>query len=245
MRIIIAAALVLGVCSPLALARKWTDSTGKYTVEAEFIECKDGNVRLKKTDGRIISFALEKLSDVDQEHVRREVNGGKSQRTPRKPGEDGQTGNDIRTEITVSSQCDVMFKVRGVRQLGKRVVVSDQLSLNSQNVETKKKGFMLYALEFESKISTRNAKASTGEPDEWHTTFDPAWLRVVWADLSRPNDTCEILGWRQDGKGLILSTSWGTSSSVDLTGEIIFAGSTKGKELWINFLNTPTITIEH
>ena len=35
-----------------AQARKWTDVTGKYTVEAAFVEFKDGQVRLRNSMGR-------------------------------------------------------------------------------------------------------------------------------------------------------------------------------------------------
>jgi hypothetical protein len=69
MRTLIAAMLVLAVCVPTALARTWTDSTGKYTVEAEFVEFKDGKVRLKKENGHIINITLKKLSDADREFV--------------------------------------------------------------------------------------------------------------------------------------------------------------------------------
>lgn len=53
-----------------ALARKWTDSTGRFSVEADFVELVDGDVALKKSDGRVIRLPLEKLSEVDQQHVR-------------------------------------------------------------------------------------------------------------------------------------------------------------------------------
>ena len=50
--------------------RVWTDSTGKHTVEAEFVELKDGRVRLKKEDGKIITIPIDKLSEVDQNVLR-------------------------------------------------------------------------------------------------------------------------------------------------------------------------------
>lgn len=75
MRTFFVAVLVAWVCTPIAFARKWTDATGKHTVEAEFVESRDGAVRLKKGNGQIISLPLEKLSDADQEYVRGEVNG--------------------------------------------------------------------------------------------------------------------------------------------------------------------------
>ena len=56
-----------------AQARKWTDVTGKYSIEAELVELKDGQVRLRKPDGQVITLPLEKLSAADREHVRQEA----------------------------------------------------------------------------------------------------------------------------------------------------------------------------
>ena len=66
MRILIAALLIFAVCTPVASARTWTDSTGKFTVEAEFVDFKDGKVQLKKEDGKIVTIPVEKLSEADQ-----------------------------------------------------------------------------------------------------------------------------------------------------------------------------------
>ncbi|NLX97994.1 MAG: hypothetical protein GXY83_17670 [Rhodopirellula sp.] len=49
--------------------RTWTDSSGKYTVEAEFVDFEDGQVRLKKRDGKIIPIALKRLSVADRKHL--------------------------------------------------------------------------------------------------------------------------------------------------------------------------------
>lgn len=54
---------------PQASARTWTDSTGKYKVEAEFVDFQDGSVRLRKTDGKMIALPLKKLSAADQRFV--------------------------------------------------------------------------------------------------------------------------------------------------------------------------------
>ena len=50
-------------------ARKWTDSTGGHSLEAEIVEVKDGNVRLKKGDGKSIDIALAKLSEADRNYA--------------------------------------------------------------------------------------------------------------------------------------------------------------------------------
>jgi hypothetical protein len=71
MRTLLVAMLAVGVCVPAAFARKWTDSTEKRTVEAEFADFKDGKVQLKRQDGTILSLPLEKLSQTDQDFVRK------------------------------------------------------------------------------------------------------------------------------------------------------------------------------
>jgi len=65
MRTVITAVLVLAVCAPTALARKWTDSTAKYTVEAELVRFEDGKVQLRKADGTVVTVPIEKLSESD------------------------------------------------------------------------------------------------------------------------------------------------------------------------------------
>lgn len=69
MKIFITAVGILVVLAPTALARKWTDATGTYTVEARLLDFVDGKVRLKKEDGSIIRLPLEKLSQEDQRFI--------------------------------------------------------------------------------------------------------------------------------------------------------------------------------
>ena len=73
MKTMIAAVLVVVFCTSPASARKWTDSTGKYTVEAEFLEVQDGKVRLRKENGSVISIPMDRLTWEDQEWVRRQL----------------------------------------------------------------------------------------------------------------------------------------------------------------------------
>jgi hypothetical protein len=58
--------LAIAAVDDVAQARTWTDKTGRFKVEAELIEVKDGMVRLQKTDGKKLSVPLEKLSEADQ-----------------------------------------------------------------------------------------------------------------------------------------------------------------------------------
>lgn len=50
--------------------RTWTDSTGKYKVEAAFIELKDGKAVLRREDGKTVGVTVEKLSKADQDLVK-------------------------------------------------------------------------------------------------------------------------------------------------------------------------------
>jgi hypothetical protein len=55
--------------SPL---RTWSDNTGGFKVEAEFVSFGSGKVRLRKADGSEIQVPLERLSEADVEYVRGE-----------------------------------------------------------------------------------------------------------------------------------------------------------------------------
>ena len=55
-----------------AQVRTWTDSSGSYKIEAEFVDESDGTVRLKRSDGRIVSLPLERLSAADQAYVQKQ-----------------------------------------------------------------------------------------------------------------------------------------------------------------------------
>lgn len=52
-----------------ALARIWTDGTGKFRIDAEFVSLADGVVTLRKPDGSSTDIPLEKLSKADQDFV--------------------------------------------------------------------------------------------------------------------------------------------------------------------------------
>lgn len=74
-RLFIALTMSLATLTKLAFAetRTWTDSTGKHKIEAEFVEILEGQVKLKKPDGKIASLPLGKLSKDDQIYLRKLV----------------------------------------------------------------------------------------------------------------------------------------------------------------------------
>lgn len=51
--------------------RTWVDSTGKHKIRATFMELVGDKVRLRREDNRVIAFPLDKLSERDQEEVKR------------------------------------------------------------------------------------------------------------------------------------------------------------------------------
>ncbi len=55
-------------CGTPPRVRKWTDSTGEYSVTAEFVKLSDGKVHLKMTQngGRLLTLPVERLSLPDQ-----------------------------------------------------------------------------------------------------------------------------------------------------------------------------------
>ena len=60
----------LGSCVAAATAeqRTWTDNSGKFTVEAEFVTISDGNILLKTASGKTIRVPLERLSEADRRY---------------------------------------------------------------------------------------------------------------------------------------------------------------------------------
>lgn len=52
-----------------AQIREWTDSTGRYKVEAEIVEVTDDGVRLRKSDGSESTVPLNRLSEADQQYA--------------------------------------------------------------------------------------------------------------------------------------------------------------------------------
>ena len=49
--------------------RTWSDRSGKLRVEAEFVSCVDGLVKLRKPDGSEANIPLKMLSESDRTYV--------------------------------------------------------------------------------------------------------------------------------------------------------------------------------
>jgi hypothetical protein len=71
---ILVAVVLATLSSASGQTRTWTDTTGAFTVEAEFVDLVDGKVRLKRADGRIVTVTLDQLSEADQQLARQAGN---------------------------------------------------------------------------------------------------------------------------------------------------------------------------
>jgi tetratricopeptide (TPR) repeat protein len=57
------------------LARTWTSQDGSHHIEAEFVECRDGLVALRKPDGTIVRVSLSKLDDDGRAFIKQQPVG--------------------------------------------------------------------------------------------------------------------------------------------------------------------------
>ena len=82
------------------LAYKWVDTSGKYSVEADFIALKDGAVKLEKEDGRIISIPMDKLDNESQEQAKQLAKSANS--GPLEPGAQKHASKHSTETLTTS-----------------------------------------------------------------------------------------------------------------------------------------------
>ena len=52
--------------SVVAQEREWTSANGKFTITGKLVETLDGEVKIERSNGKVISVDLKKLSDADQ-----------------------------------------------------------------------------------------------------------------------------------------------------------------------------------
>src|SRR5687767_9288719 len=65
-----------------SLARKWSDATGKFSVEAELLKVEAGKVVLKKASGSEITVPVARLSQIDRRYLASLGNPAPSQPEP-------------------------------------------------------------------------------------------------------------------------------------------------------------------
>lgn len=86
---LIAAAAMFPLASVSAAPREWKDATGAFSIRAEFVELKDGEVHLKKTDGETIVVPVSRLSDGDKNYLANRPKTKPATETPSEPKDDG------------------------------------------------------------------------------------------------------------------------------------------------------------
>ena len=73
---------IVCLCSTPCFARQWTDSTGKFSVEAELVSLNADTVVLQKANHEVIAIPLDKLSAKDREYLKsKEVTDAQEQQS--------------------------------------------------------------------------------------------------------------------------------------------------------------------
>lgn len=95
--------------------RTWTDKTGAFTLEAEFVGVENGKVNLKKADGRTVAVSLDSLSKEDQDYVADQTTKKPKPAEPAGPKEvrtlSHDTGNNAGQSSIAGGGHAVKFKV--------------------------------------------------------------------------------------------------------------------------------------
>lgn len=134
--------LIAAFCADEAGARKWTDSTGKFSIDAEFVEFVDGHVALRIADGREIRLPLERLSPADQQHVRALTASAAAPQAPAQAATpsagEGATQTVIAEGVGASPDEALRDALRAaVNQVVGTVVDAETLVRNDQLIEDK------------------------------------------------------------------------------------------------------------
>ena len=69
---LIVVAIASGVATSTIHAQQpriWTDASRQYRTKATFVDYTDGIVRLKKSDGKVVSVPIDKLSAFDRQYA--------------------------------------------------------------------------------------------------------------------------------------------------------------------------------
>jgi S1-C subfamily serine protease len=99
------------VAAPQVDTRSWKSSDGAYSIEAEYVEAKDGKVSLRKPNGAVIEVPLARLSAEDQAYLAKQAATNKQPSTPaaaNSPRTQKQTFNQL---LSLSSRLSVASDV--------------------------------------------------------------------------------------------------------------------------------------
>jgi hypothetical protein len=64
----------------LAASRTWKSGNGRFSVDAELLDYKDGKAQLKKSDGTVIDVPLASLCDEDRRYVKKQFPGAEEEK---------------------------------------------------------------------------------------------------------------------------------------------------------------------
>ena len=128
----------------LAATRTWKSSSGRFSTEAELLGFKDGKVKLKKADGKVVEVPLQSLSAADRRYVEKEYpeaapgrakhKGGaeKKKDTEKAAPQDDETEAEPEVEVDAGKEAaqDVALKVLRLeppkrKSRGKSVALAD------------------------------------------------------------------------------------------------------------------------
>jgi uncharacterized protein (TIGR03067 family) len=73
MKTIVFAISLFVLCETIAIAREWSDSSGKFKVEGDYVQLIEGQVRIEKPNGQSVTVPLNRLSQPDKDWVEREL----------------------------------------------------------------------------------------------------------------------------------------------------------------------------
>lgn len=129
------AVVLLLVSAPAFCApRTWRDNTGKFSVEAELVEVKDGKVVLQRVGGKAIHVPLERLSAADRAYLESLDDSAPSRSDPVADKQIGELLKRIQQQsdvpaiaaAIVTSDGLVAFGVAGVRKRGTKTLATPQ-----------------------------------------------------------------------------------------------------------------------
>jgi hypothetical protein len=180
--------LVFVLLTSNTTARKWTDTTGRFSIEASFVEVKNGNAVLKKTDGETISVPLAKLSKEDRDFVREVVTGKPMKERERTSGGPEKSGLNVVgffVSPTLSRSTDTIAP-RSPKNVFLVVVV-----------EVPNKRLMPDEREYRSLAK----KLDSNKPREHITELDPEAYRIYLGTNRVGKKGVHISEWDDTGKG--------------------------------------------
>lgn len=174
-----------------AFAREWSDATGRFKIEAKFVDVQDGTARLRRTDGTIISVPVARLSEADQ----RFLDSGQAHSTGLTLVKDGQPVSMIVTngrpkEAQSRAAEELQEHIRLMSGATLPIVKENELSPNApemlilvgQSNQAKARGIDTGALEPETFIvkTSENALILAGEDGGSKTNARKGTLWAVY-----------------------------------------------------------------